>query len=252
MINSTEIFGFSVNHGENEAILKDIELLVDAKYSGGIAFMNSHMIYEAKHDASFYAQLQEFTHIFPDGVPLLKSLYWLNGINSERIAGNDLIFSLIKLAFTKKLKLTFYGGSELLRRKIEKRLNSDYQGIQAQLISPPFRDLTSDEREKYINKINDFNPSMVLVGLGCPKQEIWIASHISKIKAPMFGLGGAFALFAGVDTRAPLWMRNLSLEWLYRMALEPGRLWKRYLVTNSYFIYLLLREFWRIRVRGKV
>ena len=166
---------------------------------------------------------------------------------TERVAGNDMIFSLLELAHNERWRVTFYGGSQSTLDKINTRLKSDYADLESQLISPPFRDLTMNEDQGFIDEINTFDPHFVLVGLGCPKQEFWIGAHLDKIKSTMFGVGGAFALFAGVDTRAPQWMRNLSLEWLYRLCLEPKRLWKRYLITNSYFIYLTLREFFKSR-----
>ena len=251
MIDSSDIFGFQLNVGSTSEAIDSLQTLINSKESTGIAFMNSHMIYEALHDPSLYEGLRKFRFVFPDGVPLMRAVNIIQGNSTDRIAGNDMIFSLLLLARLKKWKVTFYGSSPMMLDKIKFKLNNEYDGVSAQLLSPPFRVLDEPEIESYIQQINEFNPDMVFVGLGCPKQENWIASHIDKINAPMFGLGGAFAFFAGVDSRAPLWMRNLSLEWVYRLALEPGRLWKRYLVTNSYFIFLFLREFWRVRIIKK-
>jgi N-acetylglucosaminyldiphosphoundecaprenol N-acetyl-beta-D-mannosaminyltransferase len=88
------------------------------------------------------------------------------------------------------------------------------------------------------DRINASGAHIVMVSLGCPKQERWMAAMKGRVNAVMLGLGGAFLLYAGVDTRAPKWMRDLSLEWAYRLALEPGRLWKRYLITNSTFLWM--------------
>ena len=120
--------------------------------------------------------------------------------------------------------------------------------------SPPFRKLTEEEMAEQARVINASGAHIVMVALGCPKQERWMAAMQGRVNAVMLGLGGAFLLYAGVDSRAPKWMRDLSLEWLYRLALEPGRLWKRYLVTNSVFLWLFLKEsFGRIFTRrGRV
>lgn len=251
MIDTSNIFGLQVNYGSGHDILKNIESLVASKEPAGVAFMNSHMIYEAFHDRYLHEGLNRFKYVFPDGVPLRKAISFIHHLKTDRIAGNDMIFFLLDLARRKGLSVTFYGGNQSTLECIRVRLSSEYSAVRAQLISPPFRSLSHEEKEIYNAQIMEFNPDILLVGLGCPKQEKWIFEHLGKLQCAMFGLGGAFALFAGVDTRAPLWMRNLSLEWLYRLSLEPGRLWKRYLITNSYFIFLFLREFWRVRIRGK-
>jgi N-acetylglucosaminyldiphosphoundecaprenol N-acetyl-beta-D-mannosaminyltransferase len=94
-------------------------------------------------------------------------------------------------------------------------------------------------------RINAAGAQIVMVSLGCPKQERWMAAMKGRVNGVMLGLGGAFLLYAGVDNRAPRWMRDLSLEWLYRFMLEPRRLWRRYLVTNTQFLVLLAAEVFR-------
>ena len=102
--------------------------------------------------------------------------------------------------------------------------------------SPPFRDLTNPEEREVAARINASGARIVFVGLGCPKQEVWMARQRGRIKAVMIGVGAAFDFHAGVVKRAPRWMQNSGLEWLYRFAAEPRRLWQRYLVTNSLFV----------------
>ncbi|MEQ9297724.1 MAG: WecB/TagA/CpsF family glycosyltransferase [Cyclobacteriaceae bacterium] len=191
----------------------------------------------------------QLANLYPDGVPTLRALKWLAKVDSDRIAGNDVMLSLMDIAAAKKLKVFLLGGSPDLLNIISNKLTT--QRVLHEAYSPPFDPIEQYDFNDQVTKINSFNPDIILVGLGCPKQELWMHCMKDRVNAPMFGLGGAFALFAGEDSRAPLWMRNLSLEWLYRLSLEPGRLWKRYMVTNSYFIFLFLREFWRVRIRGK-
>jgi N-acetylglucosaminyldiphosphoundecaprenol N-acetyl-beta-D-mannosaminyltransferase len=127
-----------------------------------------------------------------------------------------------------------------------KRAQLELPGLHiAGTCSPPFRTLTEQEMTEQAQVINASGAHLVMVALGCPKQERWMAAMKGRVNAVMLGLGGAFLLYAGVDSRAPKWMRDLSLEWLYRLALEPGRLWKRYLVTNSVFLWLFLKEAFR-------
>ena len=107
--------------------------------------------------------------------------------------------------------------------------------------SPPFRVLTEAETETEIQQINASGANMILVALGCPKQERWMANMKGKINAVMVGVGGAFPMLVGIQKRAPLWMQKNSLEWFYRLVQEPRRLFKRYFITNSLFIVLIIK-----------
>ena len=123
-----------------------------------------------------------------------------------------------------------------IKNKIEKKFpNVKIAG----LFSPPY-DKPLDDKS-YIDLINDSGADLVFVSLGCPKQEKWMANHYHNINAVLLGVGGAFSVYAGVTKRAPLFMRNAGLEWMYRLLQEPRRLFKRYFKTNSLFIYLLIK-----------
>jgi N-acetylglucosaminyldiphosphoundecaprenol N-acetyl-beta-D-mannosaminyltransferase len=136
-----------------------------------------------------------------------------------------------------------YGGrQEVLDAMVERAAREHPRLRIAGTCSPPFRALTPEEVDAHSAAINDAGAHVVMVSLGCPKQERWMAAMKGRVQAAMVGVGGAFLLYAGVDTRAPKWMRDLSLEWAYRLALEPRRLWKRYLVTNTRFLMLFGAE----------
>lgn len=229
---------------------KDLDLSTLLAHPRFHCFLNSHMIYEHHKTGVLKDALDARQAVMlPDGMPVLLSLKWIRGVESDRIAGNDVMFSLIDMAAEKKLKLFLLGGKPEVLGIIANKLTA--RRVLHEAYSPPYAPIEQYDFDDQAAKISAFHPDIILVGLGCPKQELWMYHMKDRVNAPMFGLGGAFALFAGEDSRAPLWMRNLSLEWLYRLALEPGRLWKRYLITNSYFIFLFLREFWRVRIRGK-
>jgi N-acetylglucosaminyldiphosphoundecaprenol N-acetyl-beta-D-mannosaminyltransferase len=134
-----------------------------------------------------------------------------------------------------------------------KTLREKYPNIiVAGTISPPFRSIEEKELEQYIISINAANPNFIFVGLGCPKQEKWMAENFNKINAVLLGVGGAFLTTAGLQKRAPYWMQKSSLEWLYRLIQEPQRLFKRYLVANSLFIYLLTKSLLKKLFYGEV
>ena len=136
----------------------------------------------------------------------------------------------------------FYGSTQktldMLREKIEK----EYDGaIIAGMISPPYRELTIEEDVQFIEEINKSRPDFIWVGLGAPKQEIWMSAHQDKLNGLMIGVGAAFDYESGNLKRAPKWMQKCNLEWLYRFMQEPRRLFKRYFVTNMKFMWLTRR-----------
>ncbi len=238
-----KIFDFNIIVGSYNAIVDEFILKAKLRDSSYAIFMNSHMIYEYYHLEGFKKVVDNADYVCPDGMPLYYSTVICKEEKSERIAGNDIIFSMIEKANRDSLRVYFYGSSEYILNKIMKRLSDEYPNLKAKAFSPPFRALTDTEMDLHCDMINDFGTNVVFVGLGCPKQELWMDRAKGKIGALMLGVGGAFSLYGGVDKRAPKWMREMSLEWLYRFVLEPRRLFKRYFITNSYFIYLFIREF---------
>jgi N-acetylglucosaminyldiphosphoundecaprenol N-acetyl-beta-D-mannosaminyltransferase len=178
----------------------------------------------------------------PDGMPLAKAMKWLYGIKQERVAGMDLMPDLMKISEEKGLSIFLYGSTDDVLAKILSKVKSEFPTLKCNVYSPSFRTLLDDEKNNIITMINEKNPHFVFVALGCPKQEKWMAEHRGKINSCMIGLGGAFEVYAGVKNRAPLWMQKASLEWLYRLIQDPKRLWKRYLYTNSLFVYALLKQ----------
>lgn len=136
------------------------------------------------------------------------------------------------------------GGSQEVLDKINSRLQQDYPNLHiAGMLSPPFRPLSEDEQADIVTTINQSGAQIVLVALGCPKQEKWMFQHRGKVNAVMLGVGWAFIVYAGEEKRAPQWMITYSLEWLYRLGLQPKRLFKRYFCTNSLFILLMTRQY---------
>ena len=137
----------------------------------------------------------------------------------------------------------FYGSTKETLDKLEVKLKQKYPKLNiVGMYSPPFRDLTELEDREIIEMINSTNADFIWIGLGAPKQEIWMYKHKNKVNGLMFGVGAGFDYHAEIIKRAPKWMQNFSLEWLYRFWQEPKRLFKRYLTTNSKFIFYLLKH----------
>ncbi|GAB4131260.1 MAG: WecB/TagA/CpsF family glycosyltransferase [Raineya sp.] len=223
--------------------LEAIGRLAAARQSAYACFANAHMTIEAHQNPQFATQVNQAGFVFADGVPLRWALRWLYGIKQERIAGMDFMESIVSWASQNHLKIFLYGSTDEVLKAIAQRINQEYASdILVGSISPPFRPLSEEEQNKMIEQINGSGANLVLVALGCPKQEAWMATYSHQIQAVCLGVGGAFPVFAKMQSRAPMFLQKFGLEWLYRLYQEPKRLWKRYFFTNSLFVYLLLKQ----------
>jgi N-acetylglucosaminyldiphosphoundecaprenol N-acetyl-beta-D-mannosaminyltransferase len=211
--------------------------------SGFVCFANVHMIIEAYHDFRFREDLKKALLILPDGKPLAVACGWLYKKKQERVAGMDFMPALLHEISVSNGKIFLFGSTSDVLDRLKFKVRDEYPGISiVGSVSPPFRKLRDSETRSYIQQINDSQANFILVALGCPKQEKWMAEHSSKISGVMLGLGGAFPVVAGVQKRCPLWMQKYGLEWFYRLILEPRRLFRRYCITNVIFVYLFLKQ----------
>ena len=228
--------------GRYADFIEEIIHLAQQKKSSYVCISNVHMVIEAYMDKSFSKVVNEADIATPDGMPLAKSMQLLYGKHQDRVAGMDLMPSIIKAAEANSMSVYLYGSTDEALDLIVAKIKREYPRVKiAGYYSPPFRTLSQNEKDEIVTKINDVNPDFVLVALGCPKQEKWMAENKNKIKSCMLGVGGAFNVFAGMQKRAPMWMQSISMEWLYRFYQEPKRLGKRYLVTNSLFSVLIVK-----------
>ena len=229
--------------------LEEITLLAKHRMPSYACFANAHMTIEAHQSHEFQRYVNSATYVFADGMPLVFGLKWLYGTRQERIAGMDLMADVLRVSDTEALSVFLYGSTPGALESLRQSISKNYP--RAKLvgsISPPFRELSEDEFAEHRELINDSGAHIVLVGLGCPKQETWMAKNTININACLLGVGGAFGLYAGLAKRAPLWMRNMGLEWLYRFAQEPKRLFYRYATTNSRFLYLFAKQLFSTRL----
>lgn len=208
-----------------------------------VCICNVHSVVTARRDANFLEVLRQADMATPDGAPVAWMLRRAFGDGQERINGPDLMWRYCAEAAGRDESIFLYGGTEHTLDILQERLSEAFPGLHiAGAYSPPFRPLTADEDAVIVARINGSGAGTVWVGLGCPKQERWMAEHRGRIDAVMIGVGAAFDYHAGAIKRAPLWMQRSGLEWLHRLCSEPRRLWKRYLVTNSLFIYYVGRQ----------
>jgi len=237
-----------INIGSYEKFIKSIIKLSEDVPSSYICVSNVHMIIEAYKDKLFSNIVNNANIATPDGMPIAKSIQLIYGINQDRVAGMDLMPDLMKECKKSHKKIFLYGSTDDILKKIIEKSKKEFPNLKIDGFSPPFRELTGEEKSHIVQIINSQNPDFVFVALGCPKQERWMAEHKNKINSCMIGLGGAFEVYANVKHRAPLWMQKYSLEWLYRLLQDPKRLWKRYLITNTLFLILIFSQFITIRI----
>jgi N-acetylglucosaminyldiphosphoundecaprenol N-acetyl-beta-D-mannosaminyltransferase len=191
-----------------------------------------------------------YRHAFlsvPDGVPLLWAAKFLQTPLKGRVNGTDLFEKICEEGATKPLRIFFLGGRPQAAETAAEILEQRYPGLKiVGTYCPPFGfESDSIETAKINQKILDATPNILFVGLGSPKQEKWIYANYQQLKVPVsIAIGVSFELVAGMVKRAPVWMQNSGLEWLFRLIVEPGRLWKRYVVGNPRFVWLVLQQRW--------
>ncbi len=209
---------------------------------------NTHVAALARRDEEFGRSMARFDLVCPDGMPLI---WVLNRRLPEgerlrdRVYGPTLMLETFRATDgVGDMRHFLLGGSEATQEKLRTRLGEQFPG--AAIVgsySPPFGPWPGDENERITDRIRESGANLVWVGLGCPKQEHWIARMFDSLPpAVYFGIGAAFAFHAGEVRQAPAWMQRRGLEWLFRIATEPRRLFKRYLVHNTLFLYYLMRD----------
>ncbi len=218
-----------------------IEEHIDELRGKYICVGNVHTTVMAHDDAHYHKVQQDAAFVLPDGKPLSVYSRKHGFADAERVTGPDLMLELF--ARDNGLRHYFYGSSEQTLEMLREKLKEKYPDIAiAGMVSPPFRALSEAEDEAAIQAINESGADIIWVGLGAPKQENWMYEHKDKVNGVMIGVGAGFDYHAGNIKRAPAWMQKMSLEWLYRLMQDPKRLFKRYLVTNTRYLYLTHRK----------
>jgi N-acetylglucosaminyldiphosphoundecaprenol N-acetyl-beta-D-mannosaminyltransferase len=204
---------------------------------------NVHLVMTAHDDPDYRIMINAADLVTPDGMPLVWTLRLMGYKNQERVYGPTLTTKLLPLLAAQDLPIGFLGSSPEVLEKLQQRVRQKHPGINiVYAYSPPFRELTLKEDQAIVDAINHAGVRVLFVGLGCPKQEIWMHQHKDKVQAVMLGVGAAFDFIAGVKPQAPLWVQRMGMEWFYRLATEPKRLWRRYVYNNPRFVLLVARE----------
>ena len=244
------ILGVNILITDMEQTVQFIEKNVKKLSGEYVCVSNGHTTVMAFEDEEYRNVQNSAVVALPDGEPLSIVSRRRGFKDAKRVTGPDFMEQMfIRGKKGNGLRHYFYGGSQETLDTLEKVLKERYPGLQiAGMYSPPFRPLTEEEDVQIIKMINDSQADIIWVGLGAPKQEKWMYDHRGKVKGLMFGVGAGFDYHAGKLKRAPLWMQKMSLEWLMRLLQDPRRLWKRYLVTNSKFLWHVRKENKRLKM----
>ena len=234
--------------------LKNIELLtsrqsLEALPEGKLLIntINAHSYNTAQQDALFAEALQQGDVLIPDGASIVMACRWLKAKvqPKERIAGWDLFAFEMEKLNRQGGTCFFMGSSEKVLGLIRERAKSVYPNIRIETYSPPYKpEFTAEENRAMVEAINRCNPDLLWIGMTAPKQEKWAYAHWKDldIHCHCGTIGAVFDFFAGTMERAPLWWQEHSLEWLYRLIKEPKRMWRRYIIGNTLFLWNLTKE----------
>lgn len=209
--------------------------------------INAHSYNTALKDELFADALIKGDVLIPDGASIVKACRWINATSqpTERIAGWDLFEFEMNSLNQKGGKCMFMGSSEKVLGLIKKRGAEVYPNIEIVTYSPPYKpEFSKEDNEAIVNAINEANPDLLWIGMTAPKQEKWTYSHWNElnIHCHVGTIGAVFDFFAGTAKRAPMWWQEHSLEWLYRLLIEPKRMWRRYIIGNTLFIKNIIKE----------
>jgi len=206
---------------------------------GIVACHAVHAIVTASCDTDLRKQVNEFSMITPDGQPVRWGLNLLHRTKlKDRVYGPELTRRVCHAAAQEGVSIYLYGGTPEILDQLQANLRRQVPGLEiAGAEAPPFRALSEEENEAACARINQSGAGIVMIGLGCPKQDLFAAENRERIQCVQLLVGAAFDFHAGVKPMAPRWMQKSGLEWLFRLACEPRRLWQRYLITNSIYVY---------------
>ncbi len=252
MIRNAQVVSFPVAALNYEravgAVMEDLE----AGRGGYVCVANVHMVMEAHDDPAFAEVVEGSRFTTSDGMPLVWMLRAQGLKEAERVYGPSLTLELCASAAREGLPIGLFGGTEQSLDDFRAVLGERYPDLDVVCaISPPFRPLMAEEDAQYTARLRESGARLIFVGIGCPRQERWMAEHTSRLpNAMLFGVGAAFDFHSGRVRQSPPILQRMGLEWAFRLVMEPRRLWKRYVIHNPRFVLLALWQLIRRRARS--
>ncbi len=247
-LESRHILGLRVDCTHYTQAVDLICKLAREERGASVCVATVHMVMEACDDPEFRRQVNGAELVTSDGMPLVWGLKLLGLKDAQRVYGPTLTPLLCAEAAGCGIRVGFLGGSEETLAALERRLLLDLPDLDIVFShAPPFRPATAEEDEALVSAIEDAGVQILFIGLGCPKQERWMAEHRDRLRCTSVGVGAAFDFIAGAVRQAPNWMQRAGLEWLFRLFTEPRRLWRRYLYHNPRFVSAFVGQLCRER-----
>lgn len=238
------LFGLKVSVTDYSSAVASVQKAVVDGQPASISCHAAHAIVEFTSSKKLTRRLNEFEMITPDGQPVRWAMNLLHGAGlRERVYGPELMLRVCRMAEANSYPVFLYGGSSETLRSLQENLRTTFPDLEiAGAISPPFRELTPEEAGDFVDQINSSGARILFVGLGCPKQDLFVSTHRQRFKPVQICVGAAFDFHAGNKPFAPGWMQRTGLEWLFRLCCEPKRLFVRYLTTNPVFIFRVVKQ----------
>ncbi|HET7626467.1 MAG TPA: WecB/TagA/CpsF family glycosyltransferase [Verrucomicrobiae bacterium] len=246
------ILGVPLDQVTMTETLELIERMIASRRPHYIATANVDFLVQAQRDAELHRILLEANLVLCDGTPLIWASHFLGTPLPERVAGSDLIPRLISLCAKKRHRIFLLGAAPASAEKAAANLRKQFPGLEIGHYSPPFTPLLKMNHDEIMRRILEVKPDLLLVSFGCPKQEKWIAMHYRTSGIPVcIGVGGTIDFLAGQLKRAPVWMRRTGTEWIFRLAQEPRRLFKRYANDLFAFGWKFFQQWRQMRLRPR-
>lgn len=237
------VLGRPIDLISSAELLRCIDDWAVSRQSRCVCFCNAHSLVTALDDPAMARALDDADANAPDGWPVAWMARRLGRSPQRRVSGPDVMADYCESASRTGRPLFLYGSTPATLERLSVELPSRWPGLNiVGTLSPPFRPQTDTELQADLKHIEATGAAVVLVGLGCPKQELWMHRVRGRLPAVMLGVGAAFDFHAGVVARAPRWMQHIGLEWLHRLYSDPKRLWRRYLIVNARFVGAAARQ----------
>lgn len=238
------VLGILIDAVDYEAAVSFVFECVQQKRGGLISAVAVHGVMSGVLDPEHKFRLNNFDLLVPDGQPVRWVMNWRYGTRlSERVYGPELMRKICKRAAVENTPIYLYGSTRRIATALTEALTRKLPGLRIVGSEPSaFRKLSPIEHEALRQRINSSGASIVFVGLGCPRQEIFAYELRRDLSVPMLAVGAAFPFLAGISPQAPRWMQRCGLEWLFRLLIEPRRLWRRYLLLNPAYLLLVALE----------
>ncbi len=241
------VLGCPISKLTLDQVVSELEAYIQTRNPQYISVVNVAKIVKMRSDLELNASVRSAALIGADGVPLVWASKLLGDPLPGRVNGTDLMYRLLEKANERAYRVFFFGASEEVLENVLRRVRRDYPGVIVAGAQNGY--FKAEEEWNVANKIRESRADIIFIAFGTPKKEIWVRRYLDVMGVPVVhGVGGSFDVFAGLIPRAPVWMQKWGLEWFYRLLQEPRRMWSRYLVTNSVFIYLLFKELIRVRL----